>query len=197
MINMEKTITAKSDQLNADDLVGGAITITIQDIKAIESDKQQPIAIFYGDPDGKSYKPCKSMRKMLVAIWGKDGSQYVGRSMTLYRDPSVTWGGVAVGGIRISHMTHMDSDTTIVLSASKTKKKAVKIQPLVIAEPDNMAALSELFAGNEPHINAYLLSLQWITEGGTYHDLNTEQVNRIMNNQGGFLSAANTHNPQG
>ena len=32
MVDLSKTIIAKSDQLNADDLLGGPITITIEDV---------------------------------------------------------------------------------------------------------------------------------------------------------------------
>lgn len=105
MTDLSATIDPKSNQMNADDLIGGPKTITITRVSANQSSTEQPIAISYQGDNGKPYFPCKSMRRVLVSVWGKDGAAYAGRSLTLYRDPTVTWGGLAVGGIRISHMS--------------------------------------------------------------------------------------------
>ena len=99
-MNLARTITPKSDQLNADDFITGPITIKVTAIKG-SSDPQQPVSIYYEGDNGKPYKPCKSMRRVLVSAWGANGLEYVGRSITLYRDDSVLFGGIAVGGIRI------------------------------------------------------------------------------------------------
>src|SRR5688572_15105315 len=106
MSDMSAVIIPKSDQLNADDLIAGPRTITITGvtIKAGE----QPVSIHYEGDNGKPYKCCKSMARILVSAWGADSKQYVGRSVTLFRDPEVKWAGMAVGGIRISHMTNID-----------------------------------------------------------------------------------------
>jgi hypothetical protein len=87
-MDLSKTIIPKSDQLNADDLVSGAMTIKIRDIKA-GADEQQPVNLYFEGDNNKPYKPCKSMRRLLVQIWGADGTKYIGRSMTLFRDDSV------------------------------------------------------------------------------------------------------------
>jgi hypothetical protein len=42
----------------------------------------------------------------------------------------VTFGGLATGGIRISHMSHIDKETVVVVMKSKGKKAGVKILPL-------------------------------------------------------------------
>jgi hypothetical protein len=190
-MDLSRTIMAKSDQLNADDLVGGPITIKIESIKAIEGDTQQPIAIHYGDPDGKVWKPCKSMRRVLVAVWGADGAAFVGRRLTLYRDPSVMWGGVEVGGLRVSHMSNLETAMTVVLSASKTKKKPVKILPLpdeVAQNIDNIVAMV-----GQDACESYLVSIQWIKKGDKYTALPAEKVKTILGNEGAFLAAINKH----
>jgi len=129
MIDMDKTIVPKSDQMNADDLIGGkTITITVTKVSGAEG--EQPIAIHYEGDKGKPYKPGKSMRRVLRQVWGRDGHAYVGRSMTLYRDPDVKFGGIAVGGIRISHMSHIDGPVTMPLTATKGSKKLFTVQPL-------------------------------------------------------------------
>lgn len=131
MNDMTAVIVPKSDQLSADDLISGPRTITITDVK-IAAGTEQPVAMSYEGDDGRPFKPCKSMCRCLVALWGADASLYVGRSMTLYRDPSVKWGGLEVGGIRISHMSDIKDRHTMALTVTKGSKKPFTVQPLVI-----------------------------------------------------------------
>lgn len=121
MLDMTQFIAPRSDQLNADDMIGGPRTITISRVRASEGTPEQPVEIHIEGSD-KPYKPCKSMRRVMVSLWGPDASQYVGRSMTLYRDPEVQFGGMKVGGIRIGEMSHIEKDAQLVLTASKTKR---------------------------------------------------------------------------
>lgn len=127
-LDISKTIVAKSDQLNADDLLAGPITIEVVDVKINNSD--QPLEIHYKGDNGKPYKPGKSMRRVLSFMWGSDGEKYIGRSMTLYRDPEIRFGGDVVGGIRISHMSHISSVITIPLTVTRGKRKAFAVAPL-------------------------------------------------------------------
>lgn len=132
-MDMRPTITPKSDQLNADDLIAGPRTVTITAVKAAPGNAEQPVAVFFEGDGGKPYMPCKSMRRVMVAVWGPDASQYAGRAMTLFRDPKVTWGGMEVGGIRISHMTHMDGPIVLALTATQKARKPYKVLPLAVA----------------------------------------------------------------
>jgi hypothetical protein len=50
--------------------------------------------------------------------------------MTLFRDDSVVFGGAAVGGIRISHMSEIPRAVTMSLTASKQSRKPYVVQPL-------------------------------------------------------------------
>lgn len=129
-MNMADTVIAKSDQLNADDLIGRTLTITVT--KVAIPGGEQPVTINYEGDGGKPYKPGKSMRRVLMHAWGSDANAYVGRSMTLYRDDEVLFGGLKVGGIRISHMSHIDGDTTMALTATRGNKKAFKVRPLQV-----------------------------------------------------------------
>lgn len=127
-IDMSRFTEAKSDQLNADDLIGAPRTITVT--RVVGCDGDQPVAIHYDGDNGKPFKPCKTIRRVLMAIWGRYANEYVGKSMTLYRDDSVTFGGLQVGGIRISHMSGLEKETTVVVMKSKGKKAGMKILPL-------------------------------------------------------------------
>lgn len=115
------TIVPKSDQLNAEQLLGGPITITVTGVEVNDS-AEQPISIRYENDDGRPYKPAKTMRKVLIFAWGSDGARWHGNAMTLYNDPSVRFGGTAVGGIRISHMSDIAKQIDISLTATKGKK---------------------------------------------------------------------------
>ena len=81
-----KSIIPKSDQLNAEDLLSGPITVTVTDVK--QGTAEQPIAIII-DGERQPYKPCKTMRKMLVFCWSDQAANWIGKRMTLYADPDV------------------------------------------------------------------------------------------------------------
>lgn len=133
-MNLADTIIPKSDQLNADDLISGTITIKVTAVKG-SNEPQQPVSIHYEGDSGKPYKPCKSMRRVLVSAWGANGVEYVGRSMTLYRDDTVSFGGIQVGGIRISHLSNIEKDLTLALTVSRASRKPYTVKRLEVATP--------------------------------------------------------------
>lgn len=130
MTDLRMTIVPKSDQINADSLIGGSITIKVTKV-SLCPEADQPIAINYDGDNGRPFKPCKSMRRVLVNVWGPDGNAYTGRSMTLYRDDKVQFGGLAVGGIRISHMSNIKAPVTMALTATRANRKPFTVKPLI------------------------------------------------------------------
>lgn len=136
MNDMASAIIPKSDQLNSDDLIAGPITIKVTGV-TIRGGQEQPVAISYEGDNGKPYKSCKSMNRVLVTCWGADAKQYVGRSMTLYRDPAVKWGGMEVGGIRISHLSDIAEPLTMALTATKGSRKPHTVRPLKNSAPQS------------------------------------------------------------
>ena len=127
---LSDTIKPKSDQLNADDLIAGPITVHITAVEG--GNAEQPVRIRI-DGGYQPYYPCKSMRRILIAAWGDDGRKWIGRGMTLYGDPDVVFGGVKVGGIRISHLTHINGPQTYMLTTTRSKRKPYTIEPLAAA----------------------------------------------------------------
>lgn len=121
LTDVRSTIVPKSDQLNADQLVGGPRVIHITSVTGGGS-AEQPITIHYDGEEGRPYKPCLTMRKVLVCGLGHDATRWPGNSLTLYHDADVLWAGVKVGGIRISHMTGIEKDIIVSLAQSKSKK---------------------------------------------------------------------------
>lgn len=134
------TIQANSDQINAVDLIAAPKTITVESVKIQKTD--QPVEIFYGDEEGKSYRPSKSMRRVITHAWGPKKEDYIGRSMTLYCDPDVMWAGKKVGGIKISHMTHIDGIISLPLTERRGVIKPHTVKPLKI-EVDPIFAMAE------------------------------------------------------
>lgn len=128
--DLRHTIVPKSDQLNAEQLLGGDMTITVTDVR-MGSD-EQPVILHYTNDEGRPYKPCKTMRKVLIFAWGEDGRAWVGKSMTLYNDQAVRFGGMVVGGIRISHLSHIEREISVSLTATKGKKAQHTILPLEV-----------------------------------------------------------------
>ncbi len=128
--DLRGTIVPKSDQLNAEQLLAGDMTITVTDVRMGSED--QPVILHYENDMGRPYKPCKTMRKLLIFAWGEDGRRWIGKSMTLYNDQQVRFGGMTVGGIRISHLSHIDREISVSLTATKGKKAQHNILPLEI-----------------------------------------------------------------
>jgi hypothetical protein len=144
-MNMLQTIVPKSDQLNADDLIARTLTIKVTDVKIKQGD-EQPVSIYFEGDNGKPFKLCKSMRRVLVQVWGADASKYIGRSMTIYRDAKVVFAGQAVGGIRISHMSDLEAEITIALTASKAVRKPYTVKPLLVQAPPSSDEISQMIA---------------------------------------------------
>ena len=140
--DLRDTIIPKSDQLNADQLLGGSMTITVTSVSRGTTD--QPVVINYMDDNGRPYKPGKSMRKVLIFAWGENGGDWIGRSMTLFNKQDVKFGGVAVGGIRISHMSHIERDIALSLTATKGKKEPFTVKRLVQQADPNDAIRAQL-----------------------------------------------------
>lgn len=138
-MDIMKAISPKSDQLNADDLIAGEKIITITEVRIIAG--EQPIIINYLGDNGKPWKPCKSMARVMVKAWGADANHFVGRSVKLFNDPTVKWGGMAVGGIRIAAMTDIDSPLIINLTASRGKRAPYKVEVLNHTPTDTLADL--------------------------------------------------------
>lgn len=154
---MMAAVAPKSDQLNAEDLIGGDMIVTISGVK-IDLSADQKIS-FALDGHSRVYRPCKTMGRAIVACWGGDESQYVGRSLQLFRDPSAKWGGVEVGGIRIRAASHIDKPVICQLTEKRGQRRPWTIQPLAMrgqqsprqddAKADAPALSAELLARAE------------------------------------------------
>ena len=86
-MDLTESIAPKSDQLNADDLIAGAVTVTIAEVR--KGTDEQPVDVHIAEFPGRAYRPSKSMRRVMVMAWGAEAAAYAGRRLTLYRLPSI------------------------------------------------------------------------------------------------------------
>jgi len=125
------TAEPRSDQWNADDFVGGPRTFTIAGVKPGAAEQKYDVELVEGE--GRVWRPPLTVLRLLIAAWGDDATVWVGRRVTLYRDPSIKFGRDAVGGIRVSHLSHIDKPLTVALTETRGKRAAHTVQPLVEA----------------------------------------------------------------
>jgi hypothetical protein len=127
-MDMAATIAPKSDQINADDLISGPVTVTISEVA--KGTPEQPVNVALVEYPGRAYRPSKSMRRILVSAWGANASAYAGRRLTLYRNPEIMFGPNKVGGVEISHLSHIGKPLTVALTATRGRRKNFTVEPL-------------------------------------------------------------------
>ena len=141
------------------DFIAGPRTVTIAEVRPGAS-AEQPVEIILAEFN-RPWRPAKSMRRVLVAAWGADSNNYIGRRMTLFGDPSVKWGGIAIGGIRLSHVSHITKPLTIALTESKGKRKPFSVDPLPDAKPAReFLKEAQAASGNVDQIRAFWMDAQ-------------------------------------
>ena len=156
--DMTDHIAPTSDQLDAVDLLSGPRIFTIT--KVSKGNAEQPVQFDLAEFP-RVWRPGKSMRRVLVACWGPDAQAYVGRRVELFCDPRVQFGGQAVGGTRISRMSHLDKRRTIPLLESRKKSIMFTVEPLPDAPTATPAAKPQVDVGTAAKLTA--LRNEWET----------------------------------
>jgi len=157
-VDISDTLEPKSDQLDAVELLSGPRIFTIESVS--RGNEEQPVNLFLKDFP-RPWRPGKSMRRVLVACWGADASQYVGRRVELFCDPDVRFGGSAVGGTRVSRLSHIDKKKSVPLLVARGKSAVFHVDPLPAAAPPNpnaerIAALRDEWKDAEPDRRAVI-----------------------------------------
>jgi hypothetical protein len=156
-MDLTAAIAPKSDQLNAEDLLAGPRTFTIAEVR--EGSAEQPVNVHLVESPGKPFRPSKTVLRIFVTAWGKDSSTFAGQRITLYRDPTVRFGGQDVGGIRVSHMSGITKPLKLALAVSKGKRSQYVVDPLPDAPaPAQAPTVDELIdaaqkAGSDDELN--------------------------------------------
>ena len=127
-MDISESLAANSAQQNADEYLAGPKTVTVSEVK--KGSAEQPVDVHLVEFPGKPFKPAKSVRRVLAAAWGTDASQWAGRRLTIYCDPEVRYAGKAVGGLRVSHVSHIDKPVTVALTVTRGKREPFTVKPL-------------------------------------------------------------------
>lgn len=135
-MDITESLAPTSDQLDAIELVSGPRTFTIANVSKGSAD--QPVQVHLAEFP-RVWRPSKGMRRVLAAGWGTDASKWVGRRVTLFFDPDVTFGKSRTGGTRIAAMSHLDKPLSIPLLIKRGESKPFHVEPL----PDAPAPLPE------------------------------------------------------
>lgn len=135
-MDITDALAPKSDQLDAVELVNPR-TFTIDTGSRLGTREGATVAEIRLVDFPRWWRPSKGMLDVLAALWGTDGKAWAGRSVTLYNDPEVTFGKDKVGGIRISHMSHIDGPKTVMIRGrgQGARKIAWPVKPLVVTAP--------------------------------------------------------------
>jgi hypothetical protein len=110
--------------------------VTIAGVQSGTKEQQYDIAI---EGDTRVWRPAVTVLKLLVAAWGDEASEWVGRRAELYGDPDIMFGRDKVGGIRVSRVSHIDKPVSASLTETRGKRKKHTVEPL----PDAPAAPTE------------------------------------------------------
>lgn len=140
-IDLRETVRAKTDQLNADDLKIFPEQAMLAQIKRVVNvgGRDQPLNIYLSAWE-QPWRPCLSMRRVLVELWGYDGAEFVGKSLRLVRDPKVSFGDQKeIGGIRISHMSDVRDVNDVKITTTRGQKKPYRV---LVMTPAMFAALN-------------------------------------------------------
>ena len=129
MANVSFACAAKSDQLNAVDIMGIEPVIRIREVRVAQG--EQPVWVFFQGDNNRPWKPSKGMLRIMMAAWGPESDDWVGERVKLYFEPTVTWAGEQVGGIRIRALSSIKEDGMLVaLTLNRKKRVALRVELL-------------------------------------------------------------------
>lgn len=147
-MDITDALAPTSDQLDAVELVNPR-TFTIDTGSRLGKRDGKTVAEIRLVGFERVWRPSKGMLDVLAACWGTDSKAWAGRRVTLYNDPDVMFGKEKTGGIRISHLSHIDKARAVTIRASGAgRKKQWRVDPLPDAPadptPEQIAAVDDL-----------------------------------------------------
>lgn len=132
--DVSAAIEAKSDQLNAVDIMGYEPVIRIREVKVRTG--EQPVSIYFDGDNNRPWKPSKGMLRLMVGAWGKDARNWIGKYAKLYFEKKVRYAGKEVGGIRIRALSDIPSHgLDLILTLNRQMRENYHVSLLVV-EPD-------------------------------------------------------------
>lgn len=180
-VDIRAATKPKSDQLNYETFLTGPQTFTVS--KVTPGDRDHPVFIHMNECPTTPYKPSKGMLKCIAQPdgWGDKSSQWVGRSITLYGDPTVIYGGVEVGGIKVAALSDINGDYETLISARRGVRKPHLIKKIVIQMYEDQKFVANLPAWLKLIADGKATTDQIIARVEQSGALTEEQKNAIKN----------------
>ena len=133
---MRVDIKKNTDQLNYEDFLGGVTrVVTIAKVEKGRKEAQYDISI---EEDDRYWRPPATILKLLKLAYGEEGADWVGKKAMLYGDPDVKMKGVKVGGIRVSHLSHIDGPLTASLTVTRGQTAIFTVEPLTFTRREEL-----------------------------------------------------------
>jgi hypothetical protein len=143
MADITESMKAKSDQLNAMDIMGSPLIIKVREVD-YNSQREQPVWIYFDGDNGKPYKPSKGMIRVIGGAWGKLTEEWIGKYAKLFYEASVTWAGKEIGGIWVKEFSDIPvRGLNFSLAINRTKRIPFPIALLSIKATEYPAAQFE------------------------------------------------------
>lgn len=130
MTDIAHTLIARSDQMNAVDIIGTERLLKIVSVDVKQSG-EQPVTIHYEGENGRPWKPALTARRILASLWGSESAKWIGHTVAVHCDATVVYAGEEVGGIRPHAATGIETTQVIKLKEKRgPKPKTFEIKPL-------------------------------------------------------------------
>lgn len=145
MADIRAAIQPRSDQLNYESFLSGPAVLTIERTEDYRDEKGQPrVAIHMVEQPGKPFKANATNLRLLAIAWGDDDTDWPGRRVQLTADPTIVYGGKAVGGIVVTAVSHLPQRFTAKLSVTRGKKREFPVEILPTEQPPPIPAFDTL-----------------------------------------------------
>lgn len=161
MADISQFTQAKSDQLNAVDIMGCEPIFKIRDVQVRQGD--QPVWVYYEGDNNKPWKPSLGMRRILQAGWGSETDNWIGKSVQVLMNPDVIYAGKKVGGVEVKAMSDIPTNGLMCTKAvSKQKREPYPVAWLDTRRPEYPQAQFE---------KGLPTMVQWLQEGKTVEQI--------------------------
>ena len=95
---------------------------------------EQKYDIELAEGEGRAWRPPLGMLRVLMHAWGDEAAVWVGRRVTLFKDPTVRFGKEVPGGIRISHLSNIgNKPLNVPITIARGTRRTYTVHPLLDA----------------------------------------------------------------
>ena len=136
MANVSEAMQANSNQLNAADIMGVEPIITVQSVNLTNEAGKKTVWVHYHGGEGRPWRVSTGMVRILSAGWGPESDNWIGKSVKIFNEPTVRFGGKEVGGVQIRAMSDIpERGIKATLSINRTKRVPFPVAHLAMQAP--------------------------------------------------------------